>query len=218
MGDAKFLVILLLKKPRFEGYMKLFFQSFLKYLKEIFGESQRYIFTVFDVVGIILLFFPRLAQGLIDDEVLARTIGGLIFFASFSLANFNLYRKLSAMLATSLSESSIFLYPYEKKPYNNVEIRHMGTEPVKDLEIWLNYISKDNQPKSMQVEQFFPQNDPDMIWKPFKAHVFTEGEIIRFHLLQRKNTADRKVTVNLKCVGVNSQKPLEISKKFELKR
>jgi hypothetical protein len=197
--------------------MKLFLQDLAKYLKEVFGESQRIVFTVFDVIGIVLFFFPHLAQGLVDDEALARSIGGLIFFISFLLANFNLYRKLSAESVATLSESSLLVYPYERPPYNNIEIRHISSEPVKDLEVWLSYTSPDNKPQNVQVEQFFPQNDPEMLWHQFKAHVLTEGEIIRFHTLQRKSTNDGKVTVNLKCVGANSQKTVKVSKEFELK-
>lgn len=198
-----------------ETMMRLFLQDLAKYLKEIFGESQRIIFTVFDVIGIILFFFPHLAQGLVGDETLAKSIGGLIFFVSFLLANFNLYRKLSAVSAATLSESAFLLYPYERPPSNNVEIRYIGSEPVKDLEVWLSYTSSDNQPKKVQVEQFF--RDSQMIWDQFKANVLTEGEVIRFHLLQRKSTIDGKVTVNLNCVGANSQRTVKVSKDFDLK-
>ena len=97
-----------------------------------------------------------------------------------------------------------------------MEIRYIGSEPAKDLEVWLSFTSPDNQTKDKQIEQFFPQNEPRMISEQFKAHVLVEGEIVRFHLIQRKNTIDGKVTVNLKCVGVNSQKTINISKEFEL--
>jgi hypothetical protein len=90
------------KHERLKRFMKLFLQDLAKYLKEIFGESQRIVFTVFDIIGIILFFFPHLAQGLVDDEALARNIGGLIFFVSFLSANFNLFRKLSVKSTASV--------------------------------------------------------------------------------------------------------------------
>ena len=65
------------------------------YLKDVFIEGQRSVFTVFDIVGVILFFFPSIAQSLITDIALTRIIGGLIFFISFLWANFNLYKKLS---------------------------------------------------------------------------------------------------------------------------
>jgi len=65
------------------------------YLKDVFVESQRRILTVFDIVGIILFFFPSVAQSLITDVALTRIIGGLIFFVSFLWANYSLYKRLS---------------------------------------------------------------------------------------------------------------------------
>ena len=69
--------------------------NFFSYLKDIFTEGQRIVFTVFDIVGIVLFFFPSLAQSLINDVALTRIIGGSIFFISFLWANFSLYKKLS---------------------------------------------------------------------------------------------------------------------------
>jgi len=54
--------------------------NFFSYLKDIFTEGQRIVFTVFDIVGIVLFFFPSLAQSLINDVALTRIIGGSIFF------------------------------------------------------------------------------------------------------------------------------------------
>lgn len=65
------------------------------YLKDVFVESQRSIYSFFDIIGVILFFFPSVAQSLINDVTLTRIIGGLIFFISFLSANFNLYKKLS---------------------------------------------------------------------------------------------------------------------------
>lgn len=65
------------------------------YLRDVFIEGQIAVFTFFDLVGIILFFFPSLAQSLIDDVSVIRLVGGIIFFVSFLWANFNLYKKLS---------------------------------------------------------------------------------------------------------------------------
>jgi hypothetical protein len=34
------------------------FRDFAVYLKAVFAESQRLVFTAFDIVGIVLIFFP----------------------------------------------------------------------------------------------------------------------------------------------------------------
>jgi hypothetical protein len=192
------------------------FQDLSKYLKEIFGESQRIVFTAFDLIGIGLFFFPRIAQGLVDNEVFARSIGGLIFFISFLLANFNLFRRLTAK-QLALNKDSLLLYPFENPPNNSAELRYIGPEPIKDVEVWLKYIEPPNEYKQKQVEQFFPQNDPKMIWHQYKANVINENDIVRFHLLQRKSTADGKVTVEVKFVGAKSGRPVLVKKEFNLK-
>ena len=65
------------------------------YMKDVFVEGQRSVLTVFDIAGIILFFFPSIAQSLVTDIALTRLIGGLIFFISFLWANFSVYKKLS---------------------------------------------------------------------------------------------------------------------------
>ena len=70
-------------------------RDFTAYLKAVFAESQRLVFTAFDVIGIVLFVFPHLAEGLVKDESLTRAIGGFIFFMSFLAANFMLYRRMA---------------------------------------------------------------------------------------------------------------------------
>jgi len=69
--------------------------DFLAYLKAVFGETWKKVLTLFDILGIALFFYPTLAESLISNESLVRTIGGLIFFISFLLANFSLYSELA---------------------------------------------------------------------------------------------------------------------------
>lgn len=69
--------------------------DFLAYLKAVFVETWQKVFTLFDILGIALFIYPKLAGGLANDESLVRTIGGLIFLVSFLLANFSLYRQLT---------------------------------------------------------------------------------------------------------------------------
>jgi hypothetical protein len=191
-------------------------RDFATYLKAIFAESQRLVFTAFDIVGIILFFFPHLAQGLVDDVTIARGVGGLIVFMSFLLANFTLYRKAVSNIQIPNGDSFL-LYPYEHPPYNNIEMRYIGPEPIKDLEVWLTYRDKNNEVKRKQIEQFFPQNDPQMIWHQFKANVLEAGEIVRFHLIQNSSTADGKVMVEMSCVGAKSGTTVSIKREFDLK-
>jgi hypothetical protein len=67
----------------------------LAYLKAVFIETWQKIFTFFDILGIVLFFYPQIAADLVNDLTFVRIIGLLIFFLSFLSANFSLYRKLA---------------------------------------------------------------------------------------------------------------------------
>jgi hypothetical protein len=110
------------------------------------------------------ILFPHLAQGLVDDETLARNIGGVIFFVSFLLANFNLYRKLSSEVPSTnvLNEDSLLMYPYANPPSNSIEIRYVGQETIKDLNVKMIYKDKAGIDKEQEIVQFFPENDRKM--------------------------------------------------------
>ena len=73
--------------------MPKWIRDFGAYLNAVFVESQRRLFTAFDVVGIVLFLFPHLAERLTKDVSLVRITGAIIFLVSFVLANFTLYRK-----------------------------------------------------------------------------------------------------------------------------
>ena len=75
--------------------MMTFFVDLLAYLKAVFIETWQKVFTFFDILGIVLFFYPQIATDLINDLTLVRSIGAFIFFLSFLLANFSLYRKLA---------------------------------------------------------------------------------------------------------------------------
>ena len=68
------------------------------YLKEVIGEGKERVLLLFDLLGIILFFFPQLAEYVFRNEWLARRIGAVIFVLSFSWANFILYRKLKGRI------------------------------------------------------------------------------------------------------------------------
>jgi len=75
--------------------MKELVSDFLDYLKYLLFDGYQMAFTLFDILGIVLLFSPHLANTVLTNERLVRIIGGCIFLASFLLANFKLYRKFS---------------------------------------------------------------------------------------------------------------------------
>ena len=55
----------------------------LSYVKAAFVESHQVIFTLFDVLGIILFLVPQLAEYFGRNELDARVLGGILFFLFF---------------------------------------------------------------------------------------------------------------------------------------
>jgi HEAT repeat protein len=68
--------------------------DYYAYLKAVLVESKQWVFTLFEIVGIALFFFPSLARVIASDELLARVLGAGIFLISFMIANFLAYRDL----------------------------------------------------------------------------------------------------------------------------
>ncbi len=191
--------------------MSKLFSDFWAYLKAVFGRGQQLVFLFFDILGIILIFVPEAGK----DNIPTRKIGEGIFFISFLLSNFFLYRKLTEETA-KISESSLLMYPYTNPPYDAVEMQYVGPEKVKDLDVKMIYRDQSGQMKVVEVTKFFPQNDPKMIWNPSKIYVIDPNQVLRFHLVQKESTMDGNVTVLVHFVGARSGKPIEFKKEFNL--
>jgi hypothetical protein len=71
----------------------------LEYGHAVFVEARQKVFTLFDLLGIILFIFPELAYSLTEDTGLIRTVAGVMFALSFFAANFVVYRKLTDQLS-----------------------------------------------------------------------------------------------------------------------
>ncbi len=185
------------------------------YLKALLAEGRTVIFTIFDVLGFTLFLFPQLGQRFTEDEALARVVGGSIVLVSFLLGNFTLYRKMASGVQV-VGEDSFLLYPYQKQPYNNVEIRYIGPETVKDVAVWQSYTDGSGQPQRRQVTEFFPPQDTDMIWHQFKANVLEPGDIVRAHLVLKKTAGDSAVLVELEGIGAKSGRRIHVEKRIDL--
>ena len=191
-------------------------RDFGTYLKAVFAEGQPLVFTAFDVIGIVLFFFPHLAEGLVEDESLARTIGGFIFFASFLLANFSLYRRLAQSATSSLSEQSLRMYPHKNPPYNAVKMLFVGPEVAKDLEVQVLYTDTSGKEQSKTVTEFFPREDPRMWQHHYKYDFLEPNQVAYFHLIGKKHTQDGRATVVARFTGATSGKSVQIKQEFQL--
>jgi hypothetical protein len=80
---------------------------FRAFLKAVFLESwPKIVFLVFDIIGIVVFFLPNLSSWCEMQAAWARVIGAGIFFLSFLLANFLVYRELAGQL---LYKADIYL-------------------------------------------------------------------------------------------------------------
>ena len=188
------------------------------YLKAVFAEGKQWVFTLFDILGIILFLSPSLALQLVNDVQFARTLGATIFFISFIFGNFVAYRKLLTTISSlnDLGEESLLLYPYANPPYNSVEMRYVGQETIKDFHAKMIYNDKDGNEKVQEIIQFFPENDRSMALHSSKLNVMSPDQIARFHLLKKESTLDGKVRVALEFTGTRSGKHVYMTKDFML--
>ena len=179
------------------------------------------------IIGLLALISTTLGattEGSVSEAItqyaILGAIGGAIFRGilwpiTISILNALRYRTVK-LIPPTVDENSIAMYPYKNPPYNAIEMKYVGSEPIRDLEVWLTYKDKNGEVKRKQVEEFFPQEDHTMIWKQFNANFLNENELVRFRLLQNKNTEDGKVVVEVVFVGAKTGRVVKARKEFEL--
>lgn len=75
--------------------MSQFLSDIGAYLRAVFFDGVQKTFTLFDILGLVIYFLPKLGESLSQDMSLATNIGEGIILVSFLLANFSLYRSLA---------------------------------------------------------------------------------------------------------------------------
>lgn len=187
--------------------------DFLRYLKAVYVESGRWVFAIFDIIGIVLFFQPRFAEGLTKDVQLIRMIGGSIFLLSFMIANFKLYRKLSPK---SLDEAAIRLYPHRTKTSSAILMKYVGNESAVDLVVTLSYKDKNGETKKIPVTQFFTANDPAMKYNPGPVIAMEPGQENYFFILGGEENSEGKVKVQISFTGAKTGTPVKYEQDFLL--
>ena len=154
-----------------------------------------------------------------NNPWLIAIVGGLIVFIGGTWLIKKIWSRSTAKTIASATEidPEVTLSSYENHPYNCVEMRNTGVEPIKDLDVRIVYKNNSGEEKQVGVEHFFKENDRHMIWAQFKANALKGMEVVRFRLLQSKSVMDGKVTVVVIFVGIKTRKAVEIRKEFELK-
>jgi hypothetical protein len=173
------------------------------------------LFTFFDIIGVILFFLPSLAEDLFLDETLARAIGASIFATSFLFANFQVYRTLRKEYP-EIDEESFAIYGFTTGPYNAAQIHYFGLEPCRDLDVRILYTEPEGASEEIQVTEFFPSSDRDMIWHHSHVRVLQPNQSVIFRLIRKKHAPTGFVTLSVGCIGTISRKQIKFSQRVNL--
>lgn len=187
----------------------------INYLKDLSDETQQRILLLFDILGIGLFLFPNIAEWLIKDVFLTRSIGLFIFILSFFIANFKIYRKLSFRIPQS-DEDALQIYFHKNPPYNAAKLLYTGKEIARDLIVKIHYIDANGDEQTKTITEFFPETDPKMWQHHYKRDFLREGQVEYIHLIQKKNSSNGQVQVTATFTGASSKKQITVEKEFEL--
>lgn len=117
-----------------------------------------------------------------------------------------------------LDASQLSLYPHRNPPYNAVKMLYTGNEIAKDLEVRVMYQEPDGSDQMIVVEEFFPEQDPKMIWHHNKYDFLKANQVAYFRLPRSESTLEGRATVVVRFVVASSGKSVEFTEEFELEQ
>lgn len=183
------------------------------YLRAVFLDTSRRVWTFFDALGVLFLLYPGLAQCITSNARLVRSIAAAVLFVSFALANFGLFRRY---LSEAVSETSIKLYPYHHLLYNAAQLRYLGPETATDVAISIAYTDGDGGQRRGPAEPLFDLRDSGLSHGVGPLFVLEHGDGVNFALPQRDLTGDGYATVIVRLVGAKSLREVCVRRDFEL--
>ena len=157
-----------IRGPAEESTMRQLLNDIGAYVRAIFWEGRKWLFGLFDILGIILFFLPKYATRLELSKPLIQSIGGGVFLLSFVGANFIGYRELlrraekkpaqvrvqkrSVGWGSGGSAQGIPINPFICRIH--LDVKNEGDEPGR-----LNFISIDR----MELGTTFVSNQPSRV-------------------------------------------------------
>ncbi len=128
----------------------------------LFKGTANIIFSLLDVLGLYLLFFPRNEEIFQKNPLLVAKIGLGILIVSFICANIITYIRLYEKLYT-LNEKSIII-GYSQGNYDYAEIVNVSGESLAEISANLEFFnSHTNSNEIQQVSRFFQKNS-NSVW------------------------------------------------------
>ena len=115
-----------------------------------------------------------------------------------------------------LGKYVLALYFHRNPPYNAAKMLYTGSEIARDLEVKILYKDSNGNEQTQIVTDFFPKEDPKMIWHYYKHDFLEPNQVTYFHLLKKTSTLNGKVKVVVRFVGAQSGRPRQIENEFDL--
>ena len=156
------------------------------YIKELFAEGKNWIFTLFDLLGIVLFLVPHLTQGVESNNKFVQDIGITILLISYALANFIVYRKNK--IKGAISEKSVELYSHHKT-YSWLD-SFFGKETVQDLVVQISFTNKRAEEINQAVSEYSDFDAPKYPGDNLK--VLVENDKKLFRLPETSETSNGK--------------------------
>jgi hypothetical protein len=189
------------------------------YLKAVLVESKRWIFTLFEILGIVLLLFPNLAETIESDGLRARVLGAAIFLTSFVIANFSAYRDLLRQSRKMPADIKLKL-----QSFSFGWSGWQGSMPISPLRfrIYLDIQNTGNEPgklKSVSVSQFQMStsllgNQPEKLsWHKESDDPHQAGRKIVFPCLIEPGEWNVRIRCDLQ-VELCETDPMELAKRL----
>lgn len=115
-----------------------------------------------------------------------------------------------------LGRHSLALYFHRNPPYNAVKMLYTGSEIAKDLEVKILHKDVSGNEQTRIVTDFFPKEDPRMMWHCYKHDFLEPNQVAYFHLPKKKSALDGKAKVVVRFSGAQSGKTVQLESEFDL--
>jgi len=217
-GEVSIMKLIMHSRPRglapcvgrFQRQKMRMIVSFFDYIKTVLFESGRWVFAIFDFIGVVLFIFPSLAV-MVQNQSVTQLFGAIIFIISFTFANFTLYNKFIGIQG----EQAVRMYLHSTGLSNAIKLEYVGTGRAEDVSIILEYDDLNGKRQSNKVKDYFPPEDPKMVIRSFDVTSLDPGQIIFFHLRGKKEASSNnriimtfRNTISNKVITIRREFPV----------
>jgi len=173
----------------------------MEYVKAVFVDGIQKFLTLFDVLGLAIIFSKDLARVFTTDESAMRIAGGTLLLFSFTLANFTVYRKLA-------KRALVIVFP--DNLYTKVGVRNLGTETIRDLKVSILYCNENGKRTEDRVQEFFSGDAPG------DTSVLVPKQVVYLRLPRKDSVAKQKVEIWARFTVAESGRAMQVREEISL--